>query len=94
MPTTTLTRRLTIDRAVLAAQLAEMDAAIAVLGRYEPATGRKGNGKGNGRVAAAALLPVGPSRPALTPARRKAISIRMRAYWKARRAAEAKGKRS
>jgi hypothetical protein len=91
MPNPTTRSRLAADRATLAAQLAELDAAIAVLARYEPArAGRTpGKGNGNGHTLAPATA---KARPALTPARRAAISRRMRAYWKERRAAASKGR--
>lgn len=63
------------DRDVLAKQLADLDAALATVRRYLGAG-----------TATSEAVPQKRRATTMSPAQRKAVSQRMKAYWKARKA--------
>jgi hypothetical protein len=72
MPKLSSLDQLRLDRETLASQLAELDAALRVLERY---SGRR----------VSATPPKRSPRKQMSASQKKAVSLRMKAYWKAKR---------
>ena len=75
MATSQILKDLQKERATLASQLERLDVAIAALG------GKAGRAKTAGRKARGKT---GPKRRKMSAARKKAVSKRMKKYWKER----------